>query len=215
MPPQPIKAIWILSFADRASIGVARPAAAAAPINLRLFTTTSVLPNPREKNALAANYRKVTPRYDGGMPSGSDPLQVLAAAVTPVVLVSATAILVSGVNARYISIADKMRQLSQEFRSGHCTPERRSSIVAQMKIFESRIFLIAWAERVLYASVGCFITVAMVISATLWRKPLENITLPLFTTGILMILAAIICQLMELHLSNRTITLEIRDVTAD
>jgi len=103
------------------------------------------------------------------MPTGNDPLQVLAAAVTPVVLVSATAILVSGVNSRYIS----------------------------------------------YASVGCFITVAMVISATLWKKPLEAVTLPLFTTGILMILAAIIFQLLELHLSNRTIALEVRDITAD
>jgi len=149
------------------------------------------------------------------MPTGNDPLQVLAAAVTPVVLVSATAILVSGVNSRYISIADKMRQLAQEFRAGHCTPERRASIVAQMRIFNSRIFLVAWAERVLYASVGCFITVAMVISATLWKKPLEAVTLPLFTTGILMILAAIIFQLLELHLSNRTIALEVRDITAD
>jgi len=149
------------------------------------------------------------------MPTGTDPLQVLAAAVTPVVLVSATAILVSGVNSRYISIADKMRQLSQEFRSGQCTPERRASIASQMRIFETRIFLVAWAVRVLYASVCCFIAVAMVISATLWRKPLENITMPLFTTGILMILAAIICQLLELHLSNRTIALEVRDITAD
>jgi len=168
-----------------------------------------------EKNPAPGNYKKVTPRYYVVMPTGNDPLQVLAAAVTPVVLVSATAILVSGVNSRYISIADKMRQLAQEFRAGHCTPERRASIVAQMRIFNSRIFLVAWAERVLYASVGCFITVAMVISATLWKKPLEAVTLPLFTTGILMILAAIIFQLLELHLSNRTIALEVRDITAD
>jgi hypothetical protein len=154
-------------------------------------------------------------RYDGGMPAVNDPLQVLAAAVTPVVLVSATAILVSGVNSRYISIADKMRGLAQEFRGGHCTSDRKSSIAAQMKIFQSRIFLVAWAVRVLYAAVGCFIAVAMVISATLWQKTLEAITLPLFAAGILMILAAIICQLLELHLSNRTIALEIQDVTAD
>jgi len=41
-----------------------------------------------------------------------DPLQVLAAAVTPVVMVSATAILISGVNSRYISISDRMRSLA-------------------------------------------------------------------------------------------------------
>jgi hypothetical protein len=173
----------------------------------------------REKVTTAQLY-KVMPaadacRYDVRMPSGNDPLQVLAAAVTPVVLVSATAILVSGVNSRYISIADKMRGLAQEFRTANCTPERRSHIAAQMKIFRSRIGLVAWAVRVLYASVGCFTAVAMVISATLWQKTLEAITLPLFAAGITMILAAIVCQLLELHLSNRTITLEVQDVTAD
>jgi predicted phage tail protein len=149
------------------------------------------------------------------MPSGNDPLQVLAAAVTPVVLVSATAILVSGVNSRYISIADKMRSLAQEFRHESCTAERRSDIAAQIRIFNSRIELVAWAVRVLYMSIGCFTAVAMVISATLWKKTLEAITLPLFAMGIAMILAAIVCQLLELHLSNRTIALEVQDITAD
>jgi hypothetical protein len=153
--------------------------------------------------------------YDGDMPNGNDPLQVLASAVTPVVLVSATAILVSGVNSRYISIADKMRSLAQEFRGTGCPADRRQVIGAQMRIFERRITLVAWAVRVLYAAVGCFIAVAMVISATLWRQTLEMITLPLFGTGIFMILVAIFCQLLELHLSNRTIALEVRDVTAD
>jgi hypothetical protein len=149
------------------------------------------------------------------MPAGNDPLQILAAAVTPVVLVSATSILVSGVNSRYISIADKMRGLAQEFRAPSCTHQRKSLIAAQMGIFKKRIALVAWAVRVLYTSIGCFTAVAMVISATLWQKMLQSITVPMFAAGIAMILVAIICQLLELHLSNRTIALEIRDVTAD
>ncbi len=153
--------------------------------------------------------------YDGDMPNGNDPLQVLASAVTPVVLVSATAILVSGVNSRYISIADKMRSLAQEFRETSCPLDRREVISAQMRIFKRRIALVAWAVRVLYAAVGCFIAVAMVISAALWRQTLEMVTLPLFGTGIFMILVAIFCQLLELHLSNRTIALEVQDITAD
>ena len=152
-------------------------------------------------------------RYDGLMPN--DPMQVLAAAVTPVVLVSATAILISGVNARYMSIADKMRLLAQEFRMHDSAVPRRHVIGAQMSIFRQRITLVAWAVRVLYAAVACFIAVAMVISATLWRKTLESVTVPVFSLGILLILVAIVCQLLELHLSNRTLALEIRDVTTD
>ena len=142
-------------------------------------------------------------------------MQVLAAAVTPVVLVSATAILISGVNSRYISIADKMRSLAQEFRSATVDSARRAAIVSQMAIFRSRIRLVAWAVRVLYAAVACFVAMVMVISATCWRRTLESTTLPLFAIGILLIFTAIICQLLELHLSNRTIALEVRDITAD
>ena len=154
-------------------------------------------------------------RYDYLMASGNDPMQVLAAAVTPVVLVSATAILISGVNSRYISIADKMRSLAQEFRSTHVDPSRRAVIASQMNIFRSRIKLVAWAVRVLYSAVACFIAMVMVISATAWRRMLVTTTLPLFAIGILLIFTAIVCQLLELHLSNRTIALEVRDVTAD
>jgi hypothetical protein len=149
------------------------------------------------------------------MPSGNDPMQILAAAVTPVVLVSATAILISGVNSRYISIADKMRALAQEFRFSTVLETRRAVISAQMDIFRHRIRLVAWAVRMLYVAVACFIAVAMVIGAATWRKMLESITLPLFALGISLILAAIVCQLLELHLSNRTIALEVRDISAD
>jgi hypothetical protein len=67
-----------------------------------------------------------------------------------------------------------MRSLAQEFRSANVHPERRLVIAKQMSTFRSRVHLVAWAERVLYAAVGCFIVVAMVISLTAWRKTLEN-----------------------------------------
>lgn len=142
-------------------------------------------------------------------------MQVLAAAVTPVVLVSATAVLIGGVNSRYISISDKMRLLAQEFRAPDVQSSRRTCIVEQMNIFRSRIRLVAWAERVLYAAVGCFIVVAMIIGATAWRQTLASTTIPLFALGTSLIFVAIMCQLLELHLSNRTISLEVRDITAD
>jgi hypothetical protein len=151
--------------------------------------------------------------YDGGMPT--DPMQVLAAAVTPVVLVSATAILISGINSRYMSVSDRMRSLAQEFRGDDCLPARRRVIGTQMMIYQKRISLVAWAVRSLYAAVACFVTMVMVISATLWRQMLAPTTLPIFGLGIFLILVALICELLELHLSNRTIAIEIRDVSAD
>jgi hypothetical protein len=142
----------------------------------------------------------------------NDAMQVLAAAVTPVVLVSATAILISGSNSRYISISDRMRALAHEYRDANCEEQRRITISRQMLTFEYRIHLVSWAVRALYTAVGAFITDALIISATLWRHMLAAATLPLFLLGILLIVLAIVCQLLELQSSNRTISLEISDI---
>jgi hypothetical protein len=139
-------------------------------------------------------------------------LRVLAAAVTPVVLVSAVAILIGTVNARYIAISDRMRSLTQEFRDRACNPVRRDVIACEMVTFRIRVRLVSWAERTLYAAAGCFTTVALIISTTFWRDVLVAASLPFFTVGILMIVIAIVLQLLELQQSNRTLLLETSDV---
>jgi hypothetical protein len=145
------------------------------------------------------------------MPS-NDAMQVLTAAVTPVVLVSATAILISGINSRYIAISDRMRALAHEYRDPNCIEQRRSTISHEVLTFQYRIHLISWAVRALYMAVGAFITDALLISATLWRQMVAKATLPFFLFGILLMMLAIVCQLLELQSSNRTISLEISDI---
>ena len=139
-------------------------------------------------------------------------MQVLTAAVTPVVLVSATAILISGTNSRYISISDRMRALAHEYRDPNCVQQRRITISQELLVFQRRIHLVSWAVRALYMAVGAFIIDALIISATLWRHMLAAATLPLFLIGILLIVFAIGCQLLELQSSNRTVSLEISDI---
>jgi hypothetical protein len=139
-------------------------------------------------------------------------MQVLTAAVTPVVLVSATAILISGTNSRYISISDRMRALAHEYRDPNCIEQRRITISREMLTFRHRIHLVSWAVRALYTAVGAFVTDALIISATLWRQMLAAATLPFFLLGIALIVLALVCQLLELQSSNRTISLEISDI---
>ncbi|MBV9266119.1 MAG: DUF2721 domain-containing protein [Acidobacteriaceae bacterium] len=143
---------------------------------------------------------------------GNDAVQVLTAAVTPVVLVSATAILISGINSRYISISDRLRALAHEYRDPACARERRVTIVRELVAFQHRMHLMSWAVRALYAAVAAFIVDAVIISATLWREMLAAATLPLFLTGILLILFALTCQLFELRSSDRTIAIELSDI---
>ena len=139
-------------------------------------------------------------------------MQVLAAAVTPVVLVSAAAILIGGVNSRYIAISDRMRALTQEYREKTGDAHRREVIAAQMVTFKLRVRLVSWAERALYASVVCFTVVALMISA---RRLMAVASLSIFTLGIVLIMIATVCQLFELQYSNRTLALETKDVTGE
>jgi hypothetical protein len=141
-----------------------------------------------------------------------NPLQVVASAVTPVVLVSATAILISGVNSRHIAIADRIRSLTAEYRSDATNPTRRAGINRQLPAFKSRIRLASWAIRGLYLASACFVTMALLISATLWREILAVATVPLFIAGILLLLVSIVCELWELQKANRTLFDEISDL---
>lgn len=140
---------------------------------------------------------------------GTDPLNVVAAAVTPVVMVSATAILIGGVNSRYMTIADRVRGLTRELRDPATTPERRANIRAQLVYFARRVDHVSWATRLLYIAVACFVSVALVISISITRVTLQFVTLPLFVIGLLLICLALTFQIWELHDANRTLRLEI------
>jgi hypothetical protein len=141
-----------------------------------------------------------------------DPLQVIAAAVTPVVLLSATAILISGVNARYIAIADRIRSLTAEHRNTATTQTRRTGINRQLPAFQRRVRLASWSIRGLYLASACFVTMALLISATLWRRMLTDATLPLFIVGIALLLISIVCELWELQIANLTLFEEISEL---
>ncbi len=141
-----------------------------------------------------------------------DPLTVVTTAVTPVVMVSATAILISGVNSRYIAISDRVRNLAHEFRSENPPEERRQNIHKQMLIFHRRLELVSWASRTLYIAVGLFVSVALLIGISMWRRIFEAITLPIFILGLVLVGIAIALQFTELQMSNATIVLESADV---
>ena len=56
---------------------------------------------------------------------------------------------------------------------------------------------------------ACFITMALIISATLWREMIAVATVPLFVIGILLVLISIVVELCELQKANQTLFDEI------
>jgi hypothetical protein len=145
----------------------------------------------------------------------SDPLRIVTTAVTPVVMVSATAILLSGVNARYLAVSDRIRSLAHEYRCAEVTVERRLNIQQQMLVFHRRMDLVSWASRILYIAICCFISVALLICLATWRQMLTAVTLPIFGLGISFVGTAIVLQLLEVQASRKTIALEAEEVMRD
>jgi Protein of unknown function (DUF2721) len=144
-----------------------------------------------------------------------DLLKLVATAVTPVVMVSATAILISGVNARYISISDRVRTLAREYRDTATSELRRVNIRRQTRIFHRRLHLVSWAARVLYTGAGSFAIVALLIGLSVSGKILPQAILVLFLIGLALIVVAIVLQLLELQQSNRTIDLESSEILSE
>ena len=141
-----------------------------------------------------------------------DPLRVVTAAVTPVVMISATAILISGINSKHQSLSDRVRALSAEHRSGQASDERKRNIRAQIRFFRRRLRFIAIAHIALYGATACFIAMVIVISVTVKIAPLVSATLPFFMAGVVLLFTAVGYEIRELRMSNETMNLELTDL---
>ncbi|HXF28120.1 MAG TPA: DUF2721 domain-containing protein [Bryobacteraceae bacterium] len=136
--------------------------------------------------------------------------QTVAAAVTPVVMVSAAAVLILGLNSKHQSMSDRVRTLAVEFRQA--SEERQRTIAAQAGLFQRRMAHVANGQRCLYSAVVCFLVMVLLIVFAPGRISWTSFAFVLFVAGSCLILAAVILEILELALANRTIQIELADV---
>jgi hypothetical protein len=139
-------------------------------------------------------------------------MSAIAAAVSPVVMISANAILIGGISAKHEAMAGRLRTLTAEWRSPATEPARRTMIRAQVLLFEERFLWITRAHIALYVATACFISVVITIAVTsvLEREP--RTALPLLLTGMGLTLAAIFLELLDLRKAHATILIESSDL---
>lgn len=142
-------------------------------------------------------------------------LQIVTAAVTPVVLISAAAALILGINQKHNSLSERLRALASEYRSASTTAARREVIRAQVLLFERRFGYAALAHQWLYVGVSFFIGMVLVLTLTPRSLAWDRLALGLFVLGITLMLAAVVAELLEIRLAWQTVRLELRDVTED
>ena len=86
--------------------------------------------------------------------------------------------------------------------------ERKSSIAAQLRLFRRRVKYVTLAHLGLYLAVACFIGMVMVIGLSPVTGSWARLTLPMFISGVLLLLSAVVSEVLELLLASRTLDLE-------
>ena len=141
-----------------------------------------------------------------------DPQAAISAAVTPVVMISANAILINTISSKHQSMSERVRSLTAEWRL-HSTPAtRREAIASQLRLFDERLRWITWSHIVLYAATACFIAMVMVIAASPALQVLSGASLGLLIAGVTLMFAGIVLELMDLAKARTTVQLEVKDI---
>lgn len=143
----------------------------------------------------------------------ADVLQLIASAVTPVVMVSAAALLISGISNKHQSMSDRVRSLAAEFRSSSTAEARKPSITRQMVWFDRRLRYSATAQRLLYLAILTFLVTILFIILAPTGLSWTAAVYVFFTAGVILMLTAVLFEFGELWWANRTIQVEIREVT--
>lgn len=144
-------------------------------------------------------------------------LQIISAAVTPVVMLSACSALILGINAKHTGLSDRIRQAAGEFREPAASAARRAQLAHEIAVFQRR-FTLAWrAAWLLYGAVILFIlTTLVIVLQQNGPRPLAAAPVTLFVLGVALMLGASCLELAELSLAARTMSAELDDIlTAD
>ena len=140
-------------------------------------------------------------------------LNLVSAAVTPVVLISACGALVIGINNKHTGISDRIRLMAAEYRQAETEPTRRRQILDEFPVFHRRFRLTWYALVALYGAVMLFTATTLQIVLThrrLVSGPMS--TLALFDTGVVLMFVASCMEIGEVALSIRTLSIEMRDI---
>lgn len=141
-----------------------------------------------------------------------DTQAAIAAAVTPVVMISANAILIGAISSKHQSMSDRLRALTAEWRQDDTSADRRQSIVRQVRLFDERLRWVTWSHIVLYAATACFILMVIDIAISSSVESWKDISVALLIAGVALMFTGIVLELCDLAQARRTVRIELKDV---
>ena len=145
-------------------------------------------------------------------------LQLINAAVTPVVMISACATLIIGINTKNSGAADRVRELALRYRdAANATEERKANLREQIQVFYRRFLISRAALWLLYVAVAVF--VACILFIVLVQKHFitsqrSGGALLLFILGVALMFTAVCLEFQEIYLSRQSLFLEVSDLVS-
>ena len=136
----------------------------------------------------------------------------ISAAVTPVVMISANAILIGAISSKHQSMSDRLRALTAEWRNAATPVTRREAIANQVRLFDERLRWVTWSHIVLYTATTCFIAMVIVIAVSPAIEAMSGASLGLLIAGVALMFLGIVLELFDLSKAHATLALEIKDV---
>ena len=144
--------------------------------------------------------------------SVQDTQAAISAAITPVVMISANAILINAITSKHQSMSDRLRALTAEWRNAATPVIRREAIVGQLRLFDERLRWVTWSHIVLYMATACFIVMVIVIAVSPSLEALSAASLGLLIAGVTLMFVGILLELLDLAKARATVGLEVKDV---
>lgn len=139
-------------------------------------------------------------------------LTLINAAVTPVVMISACAVLIMGIGSKHAGLSDRARALAAEYRTTQADSGRRFALRRQLRMFLRRAALAWLAHCLLYLAATAFSANVLVTLLALRRPAWGGPTIGLFVLGTLLLVPALILELIELLLAQATLRWDTEDV---
>lgn len=133
---------------------------------------------------------------------------LIGAALAPAVLISASALMLLGLQNKYTAVSGRVRDLGRERRA--LPPEGRDtrlrSIETQTNYFLTRLRLMRGAIATLYAALLLFVLTSMTMTlGMLFRVEHALVAMLLFIAGIAMMTVAVVNELLEVRLAFKAL----------
>lgn len=140
---------------------------------------------------------------------------LISVAVAPVVLITATAILLSGYTTKYTNIADRLRVLAAEYRRADTGLARRANLKTQMRLFHRRVSALWAASALLSLGLLSFLGTVLSVIFDTRQVRLGWLGAASLILGLVLMAGAVLLELYEIRLARLTVAGELTDIFAD